>query len=436
MVSGTLNRDTDEIEKLRRALGNHCVGTFDNMPAHTPRAAVIAAAEQAREAKADLIVTLGGGSITDGAKAVQLCLANDVRTPEAMDAIRARTPREAADGARRSPIPTTLSAGEFSYISGVTDERTKVKELFRHADIVPRAVDPRSRGDAAHADVAVAVDRHPRRRPLRRGRLLQRGEPLRRRPGAARPRAAGARPAQGEGRSRPTCAARLDCQIGSWLSMAPLAAGVPMGASHGIGYVLGAVFDIPHGHTSCIMLPSVMRWNKSANADAPGAGRRRDGPSRQGRRRRARRLHPRPRHAAQPGRGEGRHGAFRPHRQAGHGHALGAAQPAPDRRAGAGEGDPGAGGLGRLELPQFPHFALPPCALADRAACMHCQQKSDFPAFPVFPTESVVVRRKLSPYGLGPGAPASRERRRAPGEPVPQLARRFLSGIPTHNIVR
>jgi alcohol dehydrogenase class IV len=39
-----------------------------------------------------------------------------------------------------------------------------------------------------------------------------------------------------------------------------------MGASHGIGYVLGAVFDIPHGHTSCIMLPAVMRWNKPANA--------------------------------------------------------------------------------------------------------------------------------------------------------------------------
>jgi alcohol dehydrogenase class IV len=48
--------------------------------------------------------------------------------------------------------------------------------------------------------------------------------------------------------------------------MAPLATGVPMGASHGIGYVLGAAFDIPHGHTSCIMLPSVMRWNKPANA--------------------------------------------------------------------------------------------------------------------------------------------------------------------------
>jgi maleylacetate reductase len=62
-------------------------------------------------------------------------------------------------------------------------------------------------------------------------------------------------------------AARLDCQIGSWLSMGPLASGVPMAASHGIGYVLGAVFDIPHGHTSCIMLPAVMRWNKPVNAE-------------------------------------------------------------------------------------------------------------------------------------------------------------------------
>jgi maleylacetate reductase len=31
--------------------------------------------------------------------------------------------------------------------------------------------------------------------------------------------------------------------------------------------VLGAVFGVPHGHTSCVMLPSVMRWNKSVNAD-------------------------------------------------------------------------------------------------------------------------------------------------------------------------
>src|SRR6476620_2505240 len=89
MVSGTLNRETGEIEKIRRALGSRCAATFDAMPPHTPREAVIAAAEQARAAGADLIVTVGGGSITDGAKAVQLCLANNVRTVEGIDTIRA-----------------------------------------------------------------------------------------------------------------------------------------------------------------------------------------------------------------------------------------------------------------------------------------------------------------------------------------------------------
>jgi len=61
--------------------------------------------------------------------------------------------------------------------------------------------------------------------------------------------------------------ARMDCQIGTWLSVGPLASGVPMGASHGIGYVLGAAYGVPHGYTSCVMLPSVMRWNRSANGE-------------------------------------------------------------------------------------------------------------------------------------------------------------------------
>jgi maleylacetate reductase len=72
MVSGTLNRTTDEIAKVCDALGNRFAGLFDRMPPHTPRQAVVEAAAVAREAKADLIATVGGGSITDGAKAVQL----------------------------------------------------------------------------------------------------------------------------------------------------------------------------------------------------------------------------------------------------------------------------------------------------------------------------------------------------------------------------
>ena len=117
MVSGTLNRETDEIENIRRALGSRCVGTFDAMPPHTPRAAVIAAAEQARAAEADLIVTVGGGSITDGAKAVQLCLANDIRTVDDIDRIRAAggaPPPMKAPTVRQISVPTTIAGGEFS----------------------------------------------------------------------------------------------------------------------------------------------------------------------------------------------------------------------------------------------------------------------------------------------------------------------------------
>lgn len=148
MVSSTLNRNTEEIETVRSALGNRCAGTFDRMPPHTPRRAVIEAAVQARAALADAIVTIGGGSITDGAKAVQLCLANDITSVDGPDALRPFTRSDGTLGPppchaptiRQISVPLTLSAGAFSAIALVTDERTRVKELFRHPDIVPAAV--------------------------------------------------------------------------------------------------------------------------------------------------------------------------------------------------------------------------------------------------------------------------------------------------------
>jgi alcohol dehydrogenase class IV len=274
MVSGTLNRETLEIERVRAALGNRCAAVFDRVPPHTPRKAVVEAAEAARAAGADLIVTVGGGSVTDAAKAVQLCLANDVRSAEALDALRpvkgpdgtVGPPPCAAPTVRQISVPTTLSAGEFSAISGVTDERTRVKELFRHPRVVPAAVvlDPAitvhtpewlflSTGIRAVDHCVEGIcsrEAHPYAdaQALRGLGLLA--------DGLTRVKA-----------DPSDLQARLDCQIGSWLSMGPLASGVPMGASHGIGYVLGAAFGVPHGHTSCIMLPAVMRWNRAANAE-------------------------------------------------------------------------------------------------------------------------------------------------------------------------
>jgi maleylacetate reductase len=269
MVSGTLNRETQEIDKIREALGSRCIATFDAMPAHTPRDAVIAATEQARAATADLIVTVGGGSITDGAKAVQLCLANDIRTVAGIDAIRSIkgvAPDMTAPTIRQVSVPTTIAGGEFSALAGVTNPRTKVKEMLRHERVIPRAVilDP---AVTVHTPLWLwlstgirAVDHcveglcsreaHPYADAQALKGLSMLTEAL--------PRV----------KADPhDLDARMDCQIGTWLSMGPLSSGVPMGASHGIGYVLGAAFDVPHGYTSCVMLPSVMRWNKSANAE-------------------------------------------------------------------------------------------------------------------------------------------------------------------------
>jgi len=274
MVSNSLNTKTDIIEKVRRALGVRCVGTFDAMPPHTPRSSVILASEAARAVHADLIVTIGGGSVTDGAKAVQMCLANDIRSPDAIDLLRPvkgpdgtiGPPKMNAPTVRQISVPTTLSGGDFSAIAGVTDERTRVKELLRHPRIIPSAVilDPAitvhtpmwlwlSTGIRAvdHCVEGVCSNEahaYGDALALKGLALLSAGLP--------------------RVKSNPAdLAARLDCQIGTWLSMGPLASGVPMGASHGIGYVLGAEFGIPHGHTSCIMLPAVMRWNESVNAD-------------------------------------------------------------------------------------------------------------------------------------------------------------------------
>jgi maleylacetate reductase len=269
MVSSTLSRETDEIEKIRRALGPRCVATFDAMPPHTPREAVIAATDQARAANADLIVTVGGGSITDGAKAVQLCLANDIRTVEAIDTIRANKglmPPLTAPSVRQISVPTTIAGGEFSALAGVTNEATRVKEMLRHDLVMPRAVilDPaitvHTPGWLFLSTGIRAVDHcveglcsreaHPYADAQAQKGLAMLTQAL--------PRVK-ADPKDLD--------ARMDCQIGTWLSMGPLSMGIPMGASHGIGYVLGAVYNVPHGYTSCVMLPSVMRWNKSANAD-------------------------------------------------------------------------------------------------------------------------------------------------------------------------
>ena len=76
-------------------------------------------------------MTIGGGSITDGAKAVQLCLANDIRNPDDIDRIRAgrgASPQLTAPTVRQISVPTTIAGGEFSATAASPTRRPRSRK--------------------------------------------------------------------------------------------------------------------------------------------------------------------------------------------------------------------------------------------------------------------------------------------------------------------
>ncbi|MGA8400484.1 MAG: iron-containing alcohol dehydrogenase [Stellaceae bacterium] len=274
LASGTLARETDLVDKLRAALGNRFAGVHAKIGSHTPRVDCVAAANAARAAGADLIVTLGGGSVTDAAKIVALCLANDVTDPEQLDNLRARVdadgkvtrPQFAAPKLRTITVPTTLSAGEYTASAGCTDTARNVKESYGHPLMMAKSVllDPAatvhtpewlflSTGIRA-VDHAVEDICSPLCQPLSEGASAQ----------ALKLLSHGLRGVKTDPKDLD---ARLECQLGAWMSMIGSQTGVPKGASHGIGHVLGGTAHVPHGYTSCVMLPHVLRFNQVVNAD-------------------------------------------------------------------------------------------------------------------------------------------------------------------------
>jgi maleylacetate reductase len=268
LVSTHLETQTDEIARIRRALGSRHAATHHGVRAHVPKSDLLVAANRALDVGADLIVVVGGGSVTDAGKILGLCLRHEVRSIAALDALRVGRD---ADGGVIFPaipgpdvrvviVPTTLSAGEFNPLSGATDETRGQKEGFGHHGMTPACVvlDPAitvhtpewlwlSTGVRAvdHAvETLASLSSNDRADRLAEGglRLLVDGLPR-----------VKARPDDLE--------ARLKCQLGAWQSVLPLVEGVPMGASHAIGHALGGLCGVPHGSTSCVMAPYVQRWN-------------------------------------------------------------------------------------------------------------------------------------------------------------------------------
>jgi maleylacetate reductase len=108
IASRTLNTTTDEIEKIRKALGERLAATFDGVPQHTTRDVVTQIARQASEAKADLVVAIGGGSVVDAAKVVLMCMEHEIFEPAGLDGFET-TPGASIRGV---PDPNALDLRE------------------------------------------------------------------------------------------------------------------------------------------------------------------------------------------------------------------------------------------------------------------------------------------------------------------------------------
>jgi alcohol dehydrogenase class IV len=69
IVSGSLSRNTDAVQRLTAALGEQNVaGVRAGMQPHTLYSEVLEISQEIKKSGADAVITLGGGSLIDGAK--------------------------------------------------------------------------------------------------------------------------------------------------------------------------------------------------------------------------------------------------------------------------------------------------------------------------------------------------------------------------------
>jgi alcohol dehydrogenase class IV len=160
-------------------------------------------------------------------------------------------------------VPTTLSGGEYQALAGGTNDATHQKHGFRHGTVGPslvvldaelttttpdrfwlstgiRAVD--------HCVETLCSLRSRKESDMAAVKGLKQLVP-----GLLRCKM-----------DRGDLDARHLCQLGVIDAMAAVRTGVDLGASHGIGHQLGPL-GVGHGETSCILLPSVCKYNSKVN---------------------------------------------------------------------------------------------------------------------------------------------------------------------------
>ncbi|KAJ6549928.1 putative Fe-containing alcohol dehydrogenase [Mycena capillaripes] len=275
LSSGTLARTTSRLTDLQAALGDKVAAVKFGLRAHTYFSDVFAIAEECRTLNVDLIVTLGGGTLSDAAKMIALVLANNVKNAtELMKLPMVATPGTVPP-ANIPTVPvicisTTLSGGEFTFGCGATDDRDNQKHQFKVGKAIHLIIfDP----ELVTATTPLLLFLQSGVRALDHcieslcsvyctevTEMHAKASLSRLVPGLLRCKA--------DGDAKEDVEARLICQMASMDAIASMARVFnPVGGSHAIGHVLGP-FGVAHGATSGILLPAVCKYNARHSADA------------------------------------------------------------------------------------------------------------------------------------------------------------------------
>jgi maleylacetate reductase len=243
VVTGrSLYEKTDLVRRVEVLLGEKHAGTFPGIGQHTPDSSVEDAAREARGS--DLLVSVGGGSVVDGTKAVARKLAYPTHVA----------------------VPTTLSGAEWAHRVGVTDEASGRKGGFADPKAVPQVVvlDPEA---TLFTPEKLWLSTGIRALDHAVEGLLYGGEhPVTDVTGTEGARRLVAYLSRS--RENPEdVEVRGELQVASWLAyFGPF--NTPMGLSHGLGRRIGASYGVPHGYTSCITLaPSITVARREAPED-------------------------------------------------------------------------------------------------------------------------------------------------------------------------
>jgi alcohol dehydrogenase len=265
LVSSPSVSKLQEYQELRDQLGNRLAMEFTEVKPHPPTEQVVDLIGRSARANPDAYIAVGAGSVVDSAKFAALGVAENITTVE--DLVDFGVHFEYPDKEWVRPltapskpvlsVPTSLSAAEWDGFAGTVDEASGVKYVARYLELTPAVVflDPElaattprplwgTTGIRAvdHAiETSYARNAMPLTTTLALGALATLHENL---------AASVADPADFD--------AALACQWAAMMSITGVH-NVALGLSHAIGHQLGG-YGVPHGVTSCITLPHVMRF--------------------------------------------------------------------------------------------------------------------------------------------------------------------------------